>query len=249
MISTVDKLLLSSAQQAELEQITRAFQESSAVGDVEGMNRAHREAERLRASAGYSGGAEGDQYRLIKTANAPAGYSGYESLMDRYIGGGVRAIAAGYEDQLSQLADQRAALEEQGAQKQAAARSAAWNTQRLAAEGLLTRGLENTGISDVITATALNQAAANAYQALLQKEEALADNDAARLTARAEALEEVADLQADIGKDLGDAYQYFYNKERDLKADQDARAQDYYYTLALQQLKRKWELEDQARGL
>jgi hypothetical protein len=29
----------------------------------------------------------------------------------------------------------------------------------------------------------------------------------------------------------------------------DAAAEDYYYKLALQQLKRQWELEDRARGL
>lgn len=282
MISTVDKLLLSTDQQAELERLTRAYQQSAAIGDAAGMEDAHARAQELRASAGYSGGASGDRYELLKTADAPAGYSGYEALIDHYAGGGMNAIAAGYEDRLAQLDEQRNALEAQAEQNQAGARSAVWNAHRLAADGLLNRGLENTGLADVITATALNQASANAYQALLDRQQDLQENDAARISARADALNDAADLQAEIGGLLGDAYQSFYDEDaarrqqillQQLKTDAESQLQqqkdaadlqlqkqkdaaakaraekDYYYTLALQQLKRKWELEDQAKGL
>ena len=114
----------------------------------------------------------------------------------------------------------------------------------LASEGMLTRGLEHTGIADVITATALNQASANAYRALLDYQQDLQENDAARSAARADALGEVAELRSAAGKELGDAYKDFYNLEvKELSKAEDA----YYYALALQQLKRQWAQEDQAR--
>ncbi len=282
MISTVDKLLLSTDQQAELERLTRAYQQSAAIGDAAGMEDAHARAQELRASAGYSGGESGDRYELLKTADTPAGYSGYEALINNYAGSGMNAIAAGYEDRLAELANQRDAIKAQAEQNQAGARSAVWNAQRLAADGLLNRGLENTGLADVITATALNQASANAYQALLDRQQDLQENDAARLSARADALADAADLQGEIGGMLGDAYQSFYDEDaarsqqillQQLQSDAESQLQqqkdaadlqlqkqkdaaakeraekDYYYTLALQQLKRKWELEDQAKGL
>lgn len=266
MISTVDKLLLSSDQQAELAEYTRAYNAARAAGDQPGMELAHRRAEALRASAGYSGGDAGDRYMLLTNAqNAPEGYSGYKKVVNDIASGGMNAIAAGYQQQIAQLDQQRAALEAQGAQNQAAARSAAWNTQRLAADGLLTRGVDQTGIADVITATALNQAAANAYQALLDQQQDLQQNDADRLEARADALGDAATLQGKLGTLLADAYQSFYEKDADRKQEQlleqwninadlalqdmknQAAEKDYYYTLALQQLKRQWELEDQAK--
>ena len=144
----------------------------------------------------------------------------------------------------------------------------------------------------MITATALNQAAANAYRALLDHQQDLQENDAARLGARADAMEDAAHLQSELGTLLADAYQSFYEKDadrmqeqllrqwstnadlalQDMKnqsaeklqgmenslaeklqgmknyAAQQQQEKDYYYTLALQQLKRQWELEDQANG-
>ncbi len=300
MISTVDKLLLNSDQQAELAEYTRAYNAAQAAGDQAGMTLAHQRAEALRASAGYSGGDAGDRYMLLTNAqNAPDGYTGYQKLVNDIATGGMNAIAAGYQQQMAQLDQQRAKMESQGAQNQASARSAAWNTQRLAADGLLTRGLENTGIADVITATALNQAAANAYRALLDQQQDLQENDAARLGTRADAMEDAALLQSELGTLLADAYQSFYDKDADRKqeqllrqwginadlalqdlknqsaeklqglesqlaeklqdmknqsaekqqgmknyAAQQQQEQDYYYTLALQELKRQWELED-----
>lgn len=248
MISTVDKLLLTSSQQEELEQLTRAYRDAAAGGDTAGMENAHRRAEEIRATAGYSGGAAGDRYTLLHAANAPAGFSGYEALVENYAGGGIHAIAAGYENRLAQLNKERADQEQQDRKDQAAARSAVWNTQRLAADGLLTRGLENTGIADALTASALNQAAANAYHALLAAEQKRTENDAARADARADALSEAAELQSDIGTLLGEAYTTFYQKDADRAQALKKQAQDYYYTLALQELKRQWELEDQAMG-
>ena len=258
MISKVDELLLDSGQRAEIGRLRQAYLDYEAQGDTAGMQAAHQQAEAIRASAGYSGGESGDQYRLLKAAGT--GYDAYESLVQNYAGAGMNAIAAGYEDQLTQLDRQRQQIEAQAQENQSGARSAAWNQQRLAADGLLTRGISNTGLADVITATALNQASANAYQALLDRQNSLAENDAARVTARSDALSDAAELQAEIGTLLGKAYGSFYENDADRRQqlllqqmkndaalEQDAR--DYYYELALQQLKRQWELEDQAKGL
>ena len=293
MISTVDKLLLNADQQARLEEYTRAYSAAKAAGDRQGMDAAHLGAEQVRASAGYSGGSKGDRFELLQSASGPTGFDGYQSLVNNYANSGMKAIAEGYADQMAQLDQQRTALEAQGAQNQAAARSAAWGVQRLAADGLLTHGIENTGIADAITATALNQAAANAYRALLDHQQDLNENSAARTSARAEAAEKAANLQKELGTLMGDAYQAFYEKDAErrdkilfqqmnndaesalqqmknesetalqqLKAESDAallqmkneaelakQEKDYYYTLALQQLQRQWELEDQAKGL
>lgn len=252
MLSNVDKLLLTASQQAQVEQMKRNYNEAMAANDTAGMQAAHQRAEEIRASAGYSGGESGDRYQLLKSAGMPESYNAYEKLIENSMTGGMNAIAAGYQDQLAQLDAQRQQLQAQGEQNQAAARSAAWNQQRLAADGLLTRGLSNTGMADVITATALNQAAANAYQALLDTQNDLAENDLARSEAKSDALSEAAGLQAEVGELLGDAYNSFYENDADrshellmqqaeLDGDLAKMAKDYYYELALQQLKHQWE--------
>ncbi len=262
MISTVDQLLLNGDQQTAMKRVKQAWQSYQQQGDVAGMQAAHQQAEAIRAAAGYSGGETGSEYRLLETANAPAGYGAYEKLVQNYAGGGMNAIATGYAAQLAELERQRNEILAREEQDQSAARSAVWNTQRLAADGLLTRGLSNTGIADVITATALNQASANAYQALLNRRAALDENTVAKAEAEAAARSDAAALQVELGTLLGDAYASFYEQEADLaesaadraltyqlrqmkdQADLNEAEQDYYYQLALAQLKRQWEVED-----
>ena len=111
MISTVDKLLLNSDQQAELAEYTRAYTAAQAVGDQAGMALAHRRAEALRASAGYSGGDAGNHFMLLTHAqNVPEGYTGYEKLVNDVATGGMNTIAAGYQQQLAQLEEQKGRL-------------------------------------------------------------------------------------------------------------------------------------------
>lgn len=260
MISTVDKLLLTADQQAQLEQFTHAYNAASAAGDQEGMAAAHRGAEELRAAVGYSGGESGDRYELLKAANTPTGYSPYEDLIGTYANAEMNRIAAGYDESLKQLDAQREQIVAEGEKNQAAARSAVWNTQRLAQDGLLTRGFEHTGIADALTASALNQASANAYQALLDTGNDLSENTLARAEAHTDALAEAADLERYLGETLSEAYSKLYSDIADRKqeiklqnmkqtAAEKEQEKDYYYTLALAQLKRQWELEDQAMGL
>ncbi len=267
MISTIDKLLLTADQQAQMEQLTRDYKTASAAGDRAGMDAAHRGAEELRAAAGYSGGGSGDRYELLKAANTPAGYGPYEALIGNYANAEMNRIAAGYEDTLAQLEAQREQVLAESEKNQAAARSAVWNTQRLAQDGLLTRGFENTGIADALTASALNQASANAYLALLDADDELSQNTLAQTEARVDALADAADLERYLSESLGDAYSALYRDAADRKqetqlqklkqtaAEKEQAAalkkqeKDYYYDLALAKLKRKWELEDQAKGL
>ena len=103
----------------------------------------------------------------------------------------------------------------------------------MANDGLLTRGYENTGIANAITAAALNQASANAYLALLDTQNDLAENDLARAEARTDALENAAELERNLGKQLGEGYQEFYTDEQEWELD-----------VYLQQLKQQAALEE-----
>lgn len=256
MLSNIDRFLLSQEEQEELKKATLAYETAVATGDTAAQRAAHSQAEQIRARAGYSGGEDGSRYTLLKSADAPEGYDAYRQLAQQFARGELNAIQKGAELQLDALDQQKALLEQQGEQNQQAARSSAWNQQRLAQSGLLTRGLENTGLADVITATALNQAAANAYQALLDQQNDLAENQADRAAVQKDAMEQVADLHRELGLEMGDGFLKLQDAEdtMDLQkfktaAAADAAAKDYYYKLALQQLKRQWELEDRARGL
>ncbi len=260
MLSNIDQFLLSAGEQEELKKATLDYQAAVASGDQAARHAAHTRAENIRARAGYSGGEDGSQYTLLKSAAAPEGYNAYQNLLQQFARGELNAIQKGTEQQLAALDQQRQITEKQGEQNQQAARSSAWNQQRLAQSGLLNRGLEHTGLADVITATALNQAAANAYRALLDRQEDLAENDAAKAGVQADAMEQVAELQRELGDQLGAGYLALQQDQADFEhqmglqkfktaANADSAAKDYYYTLALQQLKRQWELEDRARGL
>lgn len=253
MISNVDKLLLTSAQQAEIQRMKEQYIAAEKAGDVAGMNAAHRRAEEIRASAGYSGGEAGDEYVLLKTAQNP-GYDAYEKLMQNYLGSSMNAISAGFAERMASLEEQKEEISDREEQDQAAARSAAWNVHRLAEDGLLTRGLSNTGLADVITATALNQASANAYQALLDRRSALRENETAKAEAYADAMNAAAEVQTEFSSMLGDAYSSFYENEADrafellLQGVEKATAADqaeknHAYQLALQNLKNQNSLE------
>lgn len=214
MISNVDKLLLTSAQQAEIEQMKQRYIAAEKAGDVEAMNAAHQRAEEIRATAGYSGGEGGDQYILLQSAQG-SGYDAYEKLMQNYLGSSMNAISAGYAERMAALEEQEEEITAREEQDQTAARSAVWNVQRLAGDGLLTRGLSNTGLADVITATALNQASANAYQALLDRRSALQENETAKAEAYADAVNAAAEVQTEFSGMLGDAYASFYENDAD----------------------------------
>lgn len=78
-ISVYDDQLLTQEQKKQLEAFTDAWNRANAAGDRAGMESAHAAAERVRAQAGYSGGADGSAYSDLgggQTARA-GGYGGY----------------------------------------------------------------------------------------------------------------------------------------------------------------------------
>lgn len=218
-MSVYDQLLLSDSQLAEIKKAQSDYRAAQAAGDRAGMSAAHARAEQVRSQAGYSGGADGSTYRLLGGTNTSSGYDGYKAIVDHYAASGMNQIAVGYENAMKELAEERERIERESEQNQTAARSSVWNTKRLAQDGFLTRGLENTGIADVITATALNQASANAYQALLDRQNDLMEADLKGLDAKADALSEANKLQMEVADLLSDGYSTFYENEAKRKHD------------------------------
>ena len=237
MISDVDKLLLNRGQQVELERAKRSYLAASAAGDQAGMQAAHKQAESIRAAAGYSGGVDGSRYLLLQTNSTPAALNGYGKLVQQSADAAMQAVAAGYAAETQALEKEQATLKEKLRQDSAAARSAVWDARRMASEGLLTRGMERTGVAQAITAAALNEASSNAYRALLDREQALADQKSKEAEAKATALDRAAAIQSDAGTQLGKAYLELLNREDEQQADMAQLERDYYYKLLLQQMK------------
>ena len=71
-VSVYDQQFLTDEQKEKLRAITEEWQRASAAGDRAGMDSAHAAAERVRAEAGYGGGADGSLY--LPSASAGSGY-------------------------------------------------------------------------------------------------------------------------------------------------------------------------------
>ena len=61
-LSNADKTYLSETQQAQITKLKQDWADANAAGDTAGMQKANREAEAIRASAGYVGGSDGSGY-------------------------------------------------------------------------------------------------------------------------------------------------------------------------------------------
>ena len=68
-LSTTDKTKLNAEQQAQVAEYKKQYAAAKAAGDQAGMDAAHKGAEGVRASAGYSGGSTGSSYSKLP-ANA-----------------------------------------------------------------------------------------------------------------------------------------------------------------------------------
>ena len=235
-MSIYDELLLSTDQLTRLKQVQTDYKSASEKGDREGMAAAHRQAEQIRNSAGYSGGANGSDYQLLDSGASVEGYSPYEKMVRNYATSGMQGIASGYQNTIAQLQKEREAIEQEAEQNQGAARSAVWSAQRLADDGLLARGLENTGLADVITATTLNQAAANAYRALLERQDRLRAADLAAIDAKANALGQVGDLQKAATTLLTDGYSDFFEGQAEREHEQQMDDQNHRQDVEMNRL-------------
>lgn len=85
-LSTYDDSFLNSEQKKQIASFKQAYANAQAAGDQAGMSSAHAAAEKVRASAGYSGGADGSQYTALdadKTGYTAASLPTYQAQTDR----------------------------------------------------------------------------------------------------------------------------------------------------------------------
>ena len=64
-LSGADNALLNASQQQQIADLKAAWAQANAAGDQAGMDAAHQQAEAIRQSAGYSGGASGTGYSIL----------------------------------------------------------------------------------------------------------------------------------------------------------------------------------------
>lgn len=83
-VSTYDEQFLTDEQKKQLKAFTDAWNRASEAGDQAGMDSAHAAAERVRAQAGYSGGADGGQYSGlgVQSAYTPSTLPSYQAQTD-----------------------------------------------------------------------------------------------------------------------------------------------------------------------
>lgn len=75
---------LSADQQAQILELKAAWDAANAAGDQAAMDQAHADAEAIRASAGYSGGADGSGYTKINTSVGGASAQEVQKWVDDY---------------------------------------------------------------------------------------------------------------------------------------------------------------------
>lgn len=130
-LSEADKKYLNADQQKQISALKDAWAAASAAGDQAGMDNANKQAEAIRAQAGYSGGSDGSGYALLQNqSNAAA---------DNQQSGGTNsgALLSGGDQKLSaDLQAQIAALKQAYAQAQAAGDTAGMQNAHNQAEAI-----------------------------------------------------------------------------------------------------------------
>ena len=130
-LSEADKKYLNADQQKQISALKDAWAAASAAGDRAGMDNANKQAEAIRAQAGYSGGSDGSGYALLQNqSNAAA---------DNQQSGGTNsgALLSGGDQKLSaDLQAQIAALKQAYAQAQAAGDTAGMQNAHNQAEAI-----------------------------------------------------------------------------------------------------------------
>ena len=76
VVSTHDQKHLSTSQQSKIDTATKAWEAANAAGDRAGMDKAHAAAEAVRATASYSGGADGSEYHPWNSGGGNSGGGG-----------------------------------------------------------------------------------------------------------------------------------------------------------------------------
>lgn len=130
-LSEADKKYLNADQQKQISALKDAWAAASAAGDQAGMESANKQAEAIRAQAGYSGGSDGSGYALLQNqSNAAAdNQQSVETDSGALLSGGDQKLSADLQAQI-------AALKQAYAQAQAAGDTAGMQNAHNQAEAI-----------------------------------------------------------------------------------------------------------------
>lgn len=130
-LSEADKKYLNADQQKQISALKDAWAAASAAGDQAGMESANKQAEAIRAQAGYSGGSDGSGYALLQNqSNNPAdNQQSVETDSGALLSGGDQKLSADLQAQI-------AALKQAYAQAQAAGDTAGMQNAHNQAEAI-----------------------------------------------------------------------------------------------------------------
>jgi len=142
-ISTYDELFLTDEQKRQLKALTEQWERANAAGDEAGKAAAHRAAEAIRATAGYSGGGDGVDYKVVDTGYTPQ-VDAVNDLYDAAARKAAQSLRETYERKISDAAASGAGITEQYQAVRNAASAGSLRDKRDWAEYAVGRGL-NTG--------------------------------------------------------------------------------------------------------
>ena len=247
-------------QSAQLDVLKRKYDEAKAIGDTAGMKKAHEEAEALRKSWGYSGGADGSDYIAsggISGANLGTLMSNqynqvfqdYEKKMNDAAQAQQSALQASVDSAVANLNAQKYTIGKNTEANNAAAEKAYMTAinpngsmaENLAAQGLLTTG--NTESSQISAGNtyqnALNSNATTATEALAEIERAITqarlNGDIQKANALADLYKEVAGKQLDNVNSIISAMQW--GQQFGLSQAEQTGTYNGADTIAMRQLK------------
>lgn len=260
-------------QSAQLDVLKRKYDEAKAIGDTAGMKKAHEEAEALRKSWGYSGGADGSDYIAsggISGANLGTlmsnqynqGFQDYEKKMNDAAQAQQSALQASVDSAVANLEGQKYTIGKNTEANNAAAEKAYMTAinpngsmaENLAAQGLLTTG--NTESSQISAGNtyqnALNSNATTATEALAEIERAITqarlNGDIQKANALADLYKEVAGKQLDNVNSIISAMQW--GQQFGLSQGEQTGTYNGADTIAMRQLQMQLEQleEDKLNG-
>lgn len=130
-MSEADKKYLNADQQKQISALKDAWAAASAAGDQAGMESANKQAEAIRAQAGYSGGSDGSGYALLQNQSNAAADNQQSGETDS-----VSLLSGGDQKLSADLQAQIAALKQAYAQAQAAGDTAGMQNAHNQAEAI-----------------------------------------------------------------------------------------------------------------
>lgn len=130
-LSEADKKYLNADQQKQISALKDAWAAASAAGDQAGMDNANKQAEAIRAQAGYSGGSDGSGYALLQNQSNAAADNQQSGETDS-----VALLSGGDQKLSADLQAQIAALKQAYAQAQAAGDTAGMQNAHNQAEAI-----------------------------------------------------------------------------------------------------------------